>query len=145
MRVLGKSHKASMADVALAAGVRRATLHRYYPSRAHLLRALAQQAVAELEAVADIAAIRCVISHRRVKTHSLSHRSTGRTAYPKMDKAALKYPLILEIGWTRSWPTTSISQGFPCPFLISVRYRVLDHHLIIGQRVQTSLVERGLM
>jgi TetR/AcrR family transcriptional regulator, mexCD-oprJ operon repressor len=47
-------HDASMAEIAAAAGVSRATLYRYYPTREALLAALAHQAVDELaERIAD--------------------------------------------------------------------------------------------
>lgn len=41
--VLAHDSRASLGDVALAAGVGRTTLHRYYPDRATLIRALAQE------------------------------------------------------------------------------------------------------
>ena len=46
-RLLAESEAASMADVAAAAGVGRATLYRYYPSREALVAALAAEAVQE--------------------------------------------------------------------------------------------------
>jgi len=53
---LGKTPDASLTKVAIAAGIGRATLHRYFPTRDHLLRALAAQAARELENAADRAA-----------------------------------------------------------------------------------------
>jgi len=46
---------ASLADVAERAGVGRATLHRYFPGRADLMRALAKIALAELETAVEAA------------------------------------------------------------------------------------------
>jgi TetR/AcrR family transcriptional regulator, mexCD-oprJ operon repressor len=45
--VLSEQQSSSMADVAAAAGVSRATLYRYYPHREALLEALASQALAD--------------------------------------------------------------------------------------------------
>ena len=44
---------ASLADIAARAGVGRATLHRHFPGRADLMRALAGQAMEELEAAVE--------------------------------------------------------------------------------------------
>jgi AcrR family transcriptional regulator len=53
-RLAERGATASMADVAAAAGVSRATLYRYYPSRSSLLEALAAAAVADAGArIAD--------------------------------------------------------------------------------------------
>ena len=41
--------RASMADVAAAAGIGRATLHRYFPSRADLVVALARRSIEEID------------------------------------------------------------------------------------------------
>ena len=50
----GRGESASMAEIADAAGVSRATLYRYFPSRDALLRGLAEAASAELrERIAD--------------------------------------------------------------------------------------------
>ena len=45
----------SLADIAAKAGVGRATLHRYFPSRDDLVRALALTAISEMDAAADAA------------------------------------------------------------------------------------------
>lgn len=55
-RVLSANPKASLAEIALAAGVGRATLHRHFSGREDLLRVLALQALHELDEVADQAA-----------------------------------------------------------------------------------------
>ena len=47
---------ASLADIAVAAGVGRATLHRHFTGRSDLIRALAMQALKETETAADTAA-----------------------------------------------------------------------------------------
>jgi TetR/AcrR family transcriptional regulator, mexCD-oprJ operon repressor len=53
---------ANMADVAAAAGVSRATLYRYYPSREALLQALATQALADAGGrIADAGLDRCPV------------------------------------------------------------------------------------
>jgi len=53
---------ANMAEVAAAAGVSRATLYRYYPSRGALLQALAAQALAEAGSrIADAGLDRCPV------------------------------------------------------------------------------------
>ena len=52
-----QEEQASMADVAEAAGVARATVYRYFPTRDALLDELAQAAVADLEARLDSARI----------------------------------------------------------------------------------------
>jgi TetR/AcrR family transcriptional regulator, mexCD-oprJ operon repressor len=53
---------ANMAEVAAAAGVSRATLYRYYPSREALLQALAAQALAEAGSrIADAGLDRCPV------------------------------------------------------------------------------------
>ncbi len=51
LEVLGQDPDAGMADVASAAGVVRRTVYGYFPTRADLVRTLAQQAVDELAAV----------------------------------------------------------------------------------------------
>ncbi len=51
--VLSANPAASMQDVALAAGMSRATLHRRFPSREALLTAIAAIAIAELHRVTD--------------------------------------------------------------------------------------------
>ena len=53
--VLSRNPGASLAEVADAADVGRATLHRYFPSRTALLSALARQATRELEEAASAA------------------------------------------------------------------------------------------
>lgn len=53
--VLSRNPGASLVEVAEAAGVGRATLHRYYSSRADLLSALARYAMRELEEAASAA------------------------------------------------------------------------------------------
>lgn len=47
--VLGKHPRASTADIASAAGIGRATLHRYYASRAALIQALAHESIAAID------------------------------------------------------------------------------------------------
>ncbi|MEX0283640.1 MAG: TetR/AcrR family transcriptional regulator [Paracoccaceae bacterium] len=47
--VFGRNASATMSDMAEAAGIGRATLHRHFPSRDALLKALAQQADHELD------------------------------------------------------------------------------------------------
>jgi len=51
--VLNAEPKASLADIAAAAGVGRATLHRHFGGREDLIRALAQQAQRETEQAAN--------------------------------------------------------------------------------------------
>jgi len=53
--VLSRNPGASLAEVALAAGVGRATLHRQFTSRDDLLRTLAHVAIEEMDAAADTA------------------------------------------------------------------------------------------
>lgn len=54
LHVLSKRGDASMGDIAAAAGVARATLYRYYPTREVLLQALASEALEQIAAkVAD--------------------------------------------------------------------------------------------
>ena len=53
--LLSRNPGASTSEIALRAGVGRATLHRYFPSRADLLRALAAEAMAEIDAAIDSA------------------------------------------------------------------------------------------
>ncbi len=55
-RVLGRDPSASLSQVAIAAGVGRATLHRHFPGRGDLIEALVSQAAAELDAAATAAA-----------------------------------------------------------------------------------------
>ncbi len=55
-RVLNKNPAASLAEIAIAAGVGRATFHRHFSGREDLIRVLAFQAVDELQEVADEAA-----------------------------------------------------------------------------------------
>lgn len=52
-KIFSKNPKASLTEVALAAGVGRATLHRHFKGRDDLMHALATQAVEELEQVAN--------------------------------------------------------------------------------------------
>ncbi|MEM9624241.1 MAG: helix-turn-helix domain-containing protein [Pseudomonadota bacterium] len=54
-RVLSKNPGANVAEIADEAGITRATLHRYFPSRKNLIEALAQRAVAEMEAAVEAA------------------------------------------------------------------------------------------
>jgi len=54
--VLNTEPKASLADIAAAAGVGRATLHRHFGGREDLIRALARQAQYEVEQAANKAA-----------------------------------------------------------------------------------------
>jgi len=51
--VFSENQAASLGDVAKRAGVGRATLHRHFPGRAELMRALAKTALAELEAAVE--------------------------------------------------------------------------------------------
>ncbi|MDX8351061.1 TetR/AcrR family transcriptional regulator [Cognatiyoonia sp. IB215182] len=51
--VFSENQAASLGDVAQRAGVGRATLHRHFPGRAELMRALAKTALAELEAAVE--------------------------------------------------------------------------------------------
>ncbi|MEM7439945.1 MAG: helix-turn-helix domain-containing protein [Pseudomonadota bacterium] len=53
--VLSKTPAATLADIAKAAGVGRATLHRHFSGRADLISALARIAMAELDAAIDAA------------------------------------------------------------------------------------------
>ncbi|MEM6620849.1 MAG: helix-turn-helix domain-containing protein [Pseudomonadota bacterium] len=53
--VFGERHGASLGDVADRAGVGRATLHRHFPGRAELMRALAVIAMQELDAAIETA------------------------------------------------------------------------------------------
>jgi len=53
LEVLGRNPDAGMAEVASAVGVVRRTVYGYFPSRADLVRTLAQQAVDEIAAVLD--------------------------------------------------------------------------------------------
>lgn len=55
-RLLSADPAVSLADIAQYAGVGRATLHRYFPGRDDLLRALALSALAEMDDAADRAA-----------------------------------------------------------------------------------------
>ena len=48
-RVLSKNPGANVAEIAEEAGVTRATLHRYFPSRSNLVEALATRAISEME------------------------------------------------------------------------------------------------
>ncbi|MEM8981533.1 MAG: TetR/AcrR family transcriptional regulator [Pseudomonadota bacterium] len=54
-RVLSRNPGANLADVAAAAGVTRATLHRYFPSRDALVDTLAGRAIEEMDAAVDAA------------------------------------------------------------------------------------------
>ncbi|MEM1263100.1 MAG: TetR family transcriptional regulator [Pseudomonadota bacterium] len=54
-QVFSRNPGANLADVAAAAGVTRATLHRYFPSRELLVQRLATQAIAEMDAAVDVA------------------------------------------------------------------------------------------
>lgn len=54
--VLSRNAGASLAEIADAAGVGRATLHRYFPTRDELLRSLALTAITEMDAAAEDAA-----------------------------------------------------------------------------------------
>jgi len=54
--VLSQNPGASLGDIAQKAGVGRATLHRYFPGRAELMRALAKTALQELDEAAAQAA-----------------------------------------------------------------------------------------
>lgn len=54
-RVLSRNPGANLAEVANAAGVTRATLHRYFPSRQALTAELAQRAIQEMEDAVEIA------------------------------------------------------------------------------------------
>ena len=57
-----RGSNANMADVARAAGVSRATLYRYYPSREALLEALASQALSDVGSrIADAGLDRCPV------------------------------------------------------------------------------------
>lgn len=56
LQIFSKNPKARLAEVALAAGVGRATLHRHFKGRDDLMHALAAQALEELEKVANEAA-----------------------------------------------------------------------------------------
>ena len=51
--LLSRNPGASLAEIAVAAGVGRATLHRYFPTRDELLRSLALTAIAEMDAAAE--------------------------------------------------------------------------------------------
>ena len=51
--VLNQTPKASLADIASAAGVGRATLHRYFSGREDLIKALCLKALEEMEQAAD--------------------------------------------------------------------------------------------
>jgi AcrR family transcriptional regulator len=53
LEVLGQNPDASMGDVASAAGVVRRTVYGYFPTRADLVRTLAQRAVDEITTVLD--------------------------------------------------------------------------------------------
>lgn len=53
--LLNAEPTASLADIAAAAGVSRATLHRHFKGRADLVRALARKAQSETERAADLA------------------------------------------------------------------------------------------
>ncbi len=55
-QLLNRDPTASLADIAVAAGVGRATLHRHFDGRDDLLRVMAAQASGELERAADLAA-----------------------------------------------------------------------------------------
>ncbi len=53
--VLGKDPSAPLSEIAARAGVGRATLHRYYASRAELISALSHIAIKEMDEVAEAA------------------------------------------------------------------------------------------
>ena len=53
--VLNEKPSASLGDIALRAGVGRATVHRYFPGRAELMRALALTAMQELDDAVEAA------------------------------------------------------------------------------------------
>lgn len=54
---LSADHAASLADIAKAAGVGRSTLHRYFPDRTALLRALIDEAVGKIKTALEDAAL----------------------------------------------------------------------------------------
>lgn len=53
--VLSTNPGANLADIANEAGVTRATLHRYFPSREHLIEALARIAIQEMDSAIEAA------------------------------------------------------------------------------------------
>lgn len=55
--VFAENQRASLGDVAQRAGVGRATLHRHFPGRPELMRALAKIAMAELDAAVEEATV----------------------------------------------------------------------------------------
>ena len=69
-RVLRRQPEAAMADIADEAGVERATLYRYFPTRESLLRGVAHTGTAELADGIETANLHVC----------MSLRSTGRSA-----------------------------------------------------------------